>query len=176
MEKTLLLIDVDGPLNPYAGKPSRRPDGYDTHRVVPQRWTGKPLRLWLNKGHGPMLIEFALENNLELAWATTWEHEANTIIGPKIGLKEKWPVIEFKEHWHLKTWKFSAVANFATGRPLIWLDDDFKRYTKEQISFLQQRGNVPTLLHHVSPSIGMIPEDLVTIKKWLVTVCHYAKN
>ncbi len=33
MNRPLLLIDVDGPLNPYAAPPHRRPDGYQTHRM-----------------------------------------------------------------------------------------------------------------------------------------------
>lgn len=33
-----LLVDVDGPLNPYAAKPSQRPDGYETHRLMTPSW------------------------------------------------------------------------------------------------------------------------------------------
>lgn len=74
--KPLLLIDVDGPLNPYAAKASRRPEGYDTHRMRPTGWEGphvKPLRVWLNPEHGPALTALPFE----LAWCTTWQAEAN---------------------------------------------------------------------------------------------------
>lgn len=37
--RPLLLIDVDGPLNPYAAKPQSRPRGYGTHRMRPTGWT-----------------------------------------------------------------------------------------------------------------------------------------
>ncbi|MDQ0932254.1 hypothetical protein QFZ49_002184 [Streptomyces turgidiscabies] len=33
MNRPLLFLDVDGPLNPYAAKPEKRPDGYTTLRV-----------------------------------------------------------------------------------------------------------------------------------------------
>lgn len=33
MSRPLLFLDVDGPLNPYAAKPTKRPDGYTTLRV-----------------------------------------------------------------------------------------------------------------------------------------------
>lgn len=47
--KPLLLIDVDGPLNPYAAQAERRPEGYTTHRMRPTGWTPaqspRPLRV-----------------------------------------------------------------------------------------------------------------------------------
>ena len=38
MSRPLLYIDVDGPLNPYAAEPERRPAGYSTHRMKPEGW------------------------------------------------------------------------------------------------------------------------------------------
>lgn len=74
--KPLLLIDIDGPLNPYGGKPQRRREGYTTHRMRPSGWThDKPLRVWLNPGHGEELL--ALADRYELVWATTWKGEAD---------------------------------------------------------------------------------------------------
>jgi hypothetical protein len=74
--RPLLFLDVDGPLNPFAAKPTRRPDGYVTHRMAPQRWTeadrerlcaegrpvkrANPLRVWLNPAHGLTAGEFAV--------------------------------------------------------------------------------------------------------------------
>lgn len=50
--RPILYLDVDGPLNPYAAKPHRRPEGYSTHRMLPDSWRArgyrKPLRVWLN--------------------------------------------------------------------------------------------------------------------------------
>lgn len=97
--KPLLLIDVDGPLNPYAAKAQRRPEGYRTHRMRPTGWTeaeqAKPLRVWLNPDHGAELL--ALAEVYELVWATTWKDEANDWIGPHLGLPRlpfiDWPVM-----------------------------------------------------------------------------------
>lgn len=166
--KPLLLVDVDGPLNPYRGKPTKRPEGYTTHRLTPKNWIGKPLRLWLNPEHGPMLTEFAATNNMELAWATTWEHEANTLIGPRIGLTEHWPVVEFANDLRVLTlWKFAAVRDYAAGRDLVWLDDDFSRYPEAKDRFLQARTGARTRLHYVSPAKGLTRDDLNEIKNWL---------
>lgn len=35
--RPVLLLDVDGLLNPYAAKPHRRPEGYQAHRLLTPR-------------------------------------------------------------------------------------------------------------------------------------------
>lgn len=160
--KGLLLLDVDGPLNPYAAKPHRRPQGYDTHRLSPQGHRGQPYRVWLSKEHGPMLLDFAKQHNIELVWCTTWEHDANRLIGPNMGLPEL-PVIEFG--WTALQWKFSAVLEYARGRQIAWLDDDFDIYKQEKQWFEDQRSE-PTLLHWIDPKIGLKQEDLDKVGEW----------
>ena len=75
--RPLLLVDVDGPLNPYAAKPHQRPEGYKTHRLLTPRWEAaerarlsayglpnkqsKPPRVWLNPEHGPALAALPFE-------------------------------------------------------------------------------------------------------------------
>ncbi|MFE0674948.1 hypothetical protein [Streptomyces sp. NPDC058867] len=57
MARPLLFLDVDGPLNPWAAKPERRPEGCTTIRAT--AGPGRPLRVWLNPAHGPALRDFA---------------------------------------------------------------------------------------------------------------------
>lgn len=173
--KPLLLIDVDGPLNPYAAKPSKRPEGYLTYRKPffdPARNKMHELRVWLNPDHGKMLNEFAVSNGLELAWCTTWNSEANSWIGPKIGLTENWPTIMFDpiELADTNIWKFNAVEKYAQGRDLIWLDDDFNSYPRARDSFkLRRMHSSNTMLHWVSPRLGITKQDLIDIKVKVVT-------
>jgi hypothetical protein len=163
-ERPLLLLDVDGPLNPYGAKPHRRPEGFTTHRLRPAGWHDrKPLRVWLNPSHGALLLDFVATHGMELVWCTTWEHEANKLIGPHIGLPEL-PVIEFK--FTATEWKFNAVLKYAAGRPLAWLDDDFKMFAREREWFDKQRGETPTLLQLVSPRTGVTPDDLNAVASW----------
>ena len=176
MSNGLLLLDVDGPLNPYAAKPSRRPDGYTTHRLRPLGWehARKPLRVWLAPAHGPMLLDFSKTHELEMVWATTWQDDANRMIGPVIGMPEL-PVIRFDRHpGTLKGWKFPAVASYADGRPLAWLDDDFRHpsYIHAITEFQTGRGSTPTLLHHVDPAIGLTDADLDVVGSWFRTLVH----
>lgn len=163
--KPLLLLDVDGPLNPYAAKPTRRPEGYTTHRLAPKGCNPrKPYRVWLHPGHGRMLLDLTERAGMELVWCTTWEHDANTMIGPVVGLPEL-PVIEFG--FTATRWKFNAVAEYAAGRPLAWLDDDFADYPDERAWFETQRGDTPTLLHHVNPRTGCTADDLAAVEAWV---------
>ncbi|SEB67496.1 hypothetical protein SAMN05216482_0488 [Streptomyces sp. PAN_FS17] len=100
MSRPLLFLDVDGPLNPYAAKPTRRPDGYTTLRVPRDNgdfqdhqelsFRRGPLRVWLNPAHGQALLKLGYE----LCWATTWMADANRWIGPVIGLPEL-PFVDF---------------------------------------------------------------------------------
>lgn len=113
-----------------------------------------------------MLLAFAEKHGVELAWCTTWEHDANTMIGPRIGLPQL-PVVEFG--FTATKWKFGAVLDFAGDRPVAWLDDDFAEFPYFRDEFLAARGDRPTLLHHVSPRVGIKSEDLDAVAHWLST-------
>lgn len=164
--KPLLLLDVDGPLNPFGAKPERRPVGYTTHRLVLDGWTERrPLRVWLNPDHGRKLTELAAEFSLELAWATTWQHDANRLIGQLIGLPVL-PVIEFGNALRTSAWKWNAVSAYAEDRPLAWLDDDFHNWRDGRAAFDIVRADKPTLLRTVDRSIGMTDADLDAVATW----------
>jgi hypothetical protein len=166
--KPVVFLDVDGPLNPYMAKPTRRPVGFETHRLRPTGWVDRrDLRVWLAPEHGPMLLDFVAEHNAELVWATTWEHDANRFIGPAIGLPEL-PVVE----WGFTAfhWKFDAMLAYAGKRPLVFFDDfdgDKARYSSEIEWFEAQRGDLPTRLHFVDPRIGLTELDFSLAGMWL---------
>jgi hypothetical protein len=183
----LLLLDVDGPLNPYAAKRNLRPPGYATFRRTSYgAWLGgrnarrhKGLRVWLHPGHGAILRALAEETGLELVWATTWLDEANTFIGPSVGLPEL-PVIHYPpadlqcegdggHRWRRDgAWKWSGVAAYAAGRPLAWLDDDhgYPHFARARGAFEHERRNCPTLLCHVDPRSGLQTAHLDEIRSW----------
>lgn len=92
--RPLLFLDVDGPLNPYAAKRERRPEGYTTLRGprgggAPEEnserlFRRRPLRVWLSPEHGRDLLRL----DYELCLATTWMADANRWIAPVLGLPE----------------------------------------------------------------------------------------
>jgi hypothetical protein len=168
----LILIDVDGVTNPwlmpYRG---RRLAGYRTHYFRPTGWehTLEPLRVFLNAGHGPMLLELAETTGWQLVWATTWEAQANEMIGPAMGLPEL-PYVAFgAQPGSLQDWKFGAVSVYAGGRPLAWFDDDFNTpgHQPALARFYLRRESAPTMLRNVSPHVGLTADDVHVVREWV---------
>ena len=160
--KPLLLLDVDGPLNPYGAR--SRPLGYTTHRVIPEGWRNGELRLWLNPRHGQMLRE--VSRYVDLVWATTWRDQANAIIGPIIGLPEL-PVIPIERPTHSAKhiWKLSAVQEYVGGQPFAWLDDDFMKADMDWAA-IRTVEVAPTLLLSIDESIGLVRADIDKVERW----------
>jgi hypothetical protein len=174
-----LLVDVDGPLNAYAAQRTRRPDGYATHRLITPRWEDverrrlsalgmpykriKPLRVWLNPSHGAALTHLPFE----LAWATTWEEEANEYIAPLIGLP-RLPVVTWSPQREAAAgvfWKTPQIVTWADGRPFAWIDDEI---TETDRAWVAEHHRGPALLHRVDPRIGLLPADFVTLTTWAI--------
>ncbi len=170
VSRPLLFLDVDGPLNPYAAKPEKRPAGYTTLRVPQDGETReehggpstrrRPLRVWLNPEHGQSLLRLGYE----LCWATTWMADANRWIAPVLGLPEL-PFIDFGDALFQERpdgvhWKSGPVVNYANGRPFAWVDDEQSDLDQAYVT-THHRG--AGLLHHVNPRIGLREDDFHTL-------------
>lgn len=165
--KPMLLIDIDGPLNPYAALTRRRvPEGYTRHRMRPTGWTSGPaLPVLLNPGHGEELL--ALAGRYELIWATTWKDEANEWIGPHLGLPAL-PYIDWPEmHGSAPDgtyWKTRYVVEYAAGRPFAWVDDEI---TDRDRAWVAEHGaGGESLLLHIDPRVGLERADFDTLAAW----------
>ncbi|MEV6543099.1 hypothetical protein [Streptomyces sp. NPDC051665] len=164
--RPLLFLDVDGPLNPYAAQPERRPEGYTTIRVtVPDR--PRPLRVWLNPTHGPALLGLGYD----LCWATTWMAAANRWIAPVVGLPEL-PYVDFGDRLFAERpdgvhWKTEAIVAYAGGRPFAWVDDEQSAPDGE---FVTAHHPGPALLHHVNPRLGLREGDFAVLAEFAATV------
>ncbi|MEU6193561.1 hypothetical protein [Streptomyces sp. NPDC047061] len=161
MSRPLLFLDVDGPLNPYAAQPERRPAGYTTIRATVR--PGRPLRVWLNPSHGPALLALGYE----LCWATTWMAEANRWIAPVVGLPEL-PYVDFgrgllAERPDGVHWKTEAIVAYAEGRPFAWVDDE---QSPADTLYVHAHHPGPALLHHVNPRIGLREADFTALAEF----------
>ncbi|AEM89019.1 HAD domain-containing protein [Streptomyces violaceusniger] len=164
-EKPLLLLDVDGPLNPYAAPAHRRPEGYTTHRMRPPGWEDrwqKPLRVWLKPDHGPALLALPYR----LVWCSTWQTHANTFIAPVLGLPElehvPFPSSPSRPNARLY-WKTSYVVDWAAGRPFVWVDDETTKYDQEYVDDHHEGfGRIV----HVKPNFGLRDDDFALINAW----------
>lgn len=179
----LLLLDVDGPLNPYLASPGR-PEGFRTYRETSEgEWVedddADGFKVWLHPGHGALLRKLADDTGLELVWATAWRHAANERVAPAIGL-DPLPVIDFhavdihvdergRLHWLVDgRWKWPSVVSYAAGRPLAWLDDEHNDsgFQVARAAFDRDRSGSPTLLCHVDPRYGLQDKHFDEVRDW----------
>lgn len=174
----LLLIDVDGVLSPQAltkaARVQRVKRGFceiewRSRFVYPPSTKWTPLySVALNRKHGEMLSRLSIELDIELAWGTLWASNANRIISPALGLP-RLPYVDFWTHSsNSSSWKWSAVADFAAGRPLVWVDDGFgdAHARRAASGFDRSRRGLPTLLQSIDPVVGLRWSDIESIREW----------
>lgn len=161
MEKPWLLIDVDGVLNPEPlirrsvkeVPPEFAERGFELHKIKPKGFT-RFFQVGLSPEHGRMLL--AMQDVFQLGWATTWEDEANTKIGPKIGLP-KLPYAKVSERGD----KAQGVRELVGNTPFAWLDD--LHYWHGGSEFTDDPN---VLLVAVNPEVGLTAENLTEAREW----------
>lgn len=167
--KPLLLIDVDGPLNPWAASNNslRKGKKFTCHKLL-------GFKVWLTRWHGEELLK--LTDVFDLVWATTWEHDANSLIGPRIGLPDL-PVIEFNKHLPSQPpepglhWKTSVINAYSIAheRPFAWVDDEVG--VKDGVHFAQW-GRHSFLTLQIDPATGLTEDHFVELRTWAEGVLH----
>ncbi|MCY0952162.1 hypothetical protein [Streptomyces sp. H27-S2] len=171
-DRPLLLLDVDGPLNPFRSRLAGL-RGYAGHRMRPTIWMSRRnpasrsarrgLKVRLHPAHGARLTALPYE----LAWATTWMHQANTMIAPHIGLPGDLPVIEWPELFTPDpdglSWKTRALVDWAAGRPFAWVDD---MITPLDRAWVAAHHPAPALLLRVHPRHGLRDRDFSALTRW----------
>ncbi|WP_427889434.1 HAD domain-containing protein [Kribbella sp. GL6] len=117
--RPLLLLDFDGPLNPHAA--DGVPPGYRRHEITEGARTWRVL---LNPSHGVELN--ALAASFDLVWATSWEHGANRLLSPLLGLPTDLPTIMWPERSPVRrgSWRAAYVAEWVGERSFAWVDDE----------------------------------------------------
>ncbi len=147
----LLLLDVDGVLNPFPDTP----EGFTEYAFFPE--DDEPVRL--ASFHSDWLGELAAV--FEIAWASGWGHDANRLICPLFGLPD-FPVISFTAVPFEPRAKVPAVAAFAGDRPAAWVDD---LLTQEAQVWAETR-TAPTLLLPVDSATGLTRHHVDELLDW----------
>jgi hypothetical protein len=156
------LIDVDGVLNRWLL--TQAEPGWVRHEASPGE-SGTTFTLYLNPDHGKLLAAFAEQTNTELIWGTTWESDANTCIGPHVGLPEL-PVAPLPPFHGLDAesfrWKADGFIPWLAGRPFVWFEDDPGE--KRRADKLAEQ---PHLVVLVDPAEGLQQHHLDEAARWL---------
>jgi len=151
MTSPLLLLDIDGTLCPLGPGPEA---------VIKHLWTGAGS-VWFRADLPEVLAELAAD--YELAWATAWQHHANLLLAPALGLPTL-PVVHFTDpapdevgsRYAGRTWKLPGVQRFAADRPLAWIDDDLH---PDAYTWAAMR-RIPTKLITSDPNRGITDSDV----------------
>ena len=158
-----LLLDVDGPLNPYAAPwfRLREPaDGFAFHHLTIE--PGRSYRVALNPEHGRWLREVA--SVVDLAWATTWRDAANRLIAPVLGLPQDLPFVPLLGPFVGSPdygWKTDQVSDWVGNRPFVWLDDEITELTQARLA--ETAGAGRHLARPVAPDVGLTREDIAAV-------------
>jgi HAD domain in Swiss Army Knife RNA repair proteins len=160
MTRSLILLDVDGVLNP-----SRRPGpGWLVEQITVD---GETYPVRLNPHHGAELLALADDTGAELVWATTWNQHANEEIGPRIGLPELRVLQMPNEGWtgFGANPKTQAVATQTGGCPFVWFDDALSRH--DRIYLDDHVGRNTFRLIHIGQRRGLTAKHITQARTWL---------
>lgn len=120
MTKPILLLDVDGVLNP-----DRLPDDWEFEPRFQSDEESGGLPLDLSREMGAAIEEVGFD----MRWLTTWGEYANTNIGPHFGWRAMPVAAEpYKEHPYF--WKVLAVQRLLAepGPLVVWIDDEADKF------------------------------------------------
>ena len=151
----LLLMDVDGVLNPYPDCP----DGFTEYIFFPE--DQEPVRL--SARQGDWLRELAA--HFAMAWASSWEAQANLHLCPHFGLPEL-PFVLFPPRPFEPSAKVPPIDLFVGHRPVAWVDDIV---TAEALHWASER-DAPTLLVEVDPAVGLTRNAVDELLAWKLTL------
>lgn len=181
MTRPLILVDVDGVLNPEFTSRERSRAVYTSDCglstctacgwIQRRVWVdGSQFRVVVQPRHGALLIDLARSTGAELAWGTTWNEWANTHVSPLIHLP-KLPVAPCPWSNPVPGYDYPGkdrkpAVEWTQGRPFVWLDDapDAAKQVAKLVAGTSQEWHVV----QVNERTGLRAADIEEAKQWLL--------
>ncbi len=172
-----LFLDVDGVLNPFELSPESAAEGFDdfdVHVVQFELEPGRPrdFMVRLSPAMGARIARLAVN----IHWATTWEHRADSAIAPLCGLPRGLPVLSpLNEAEEWEDWKFLAVRRTVEHdpRPFVWIDDDIDFFQDGALTPSEWAAGLstPNLLIAPDCDTGLLPRHLDAVEEFVRQHC-----
>lgn len=170
------FMDIDGVLNAFNPNEAKQAWNTDTINTFTLQPTGTQSRYRMNVI--PEVVEKVndlLERfPIELRWLTTWEHDANLLFAPKVGLRNDFEVCEsaqvspgfatFAGNVDLKTMFIQEAVSDPTAR-IIWTEDCIPIDPSIDVEELLQNPRLCPI--RPNDDIGLSPNDFIQIENWL---------
>jgi hypothetical protein len=146
-------------------------EDFDVHEVEFVFESGGPrlFQVRLSPTMGARIARLAVD----IHWATTWGHRADSAIAPLCGLPRGLPVLSPRneaEEWDLD-WKFLAVRRSVQRdpRPFVWIDDDIDFFVDEGVTPREWAASLatPSLLIAPDADTGVVPRELDAVEEFV---------
>lgn len=164
MAKPIILLDVDGVLNPCPFKAERSPG-----------WAFEPtFRSNERSGRWPLNVSKEMAQELlsitdDIRWLTTWCDQAHPNIGGPVFGWPEFPVLQDHRKFSRNFfWKPANVQDVTRepGPPVIWIDDDSAGYVEAcTLESLDPHGRLLVITPECD--IGLTREHFARIREWL---------
>jgi hypothetical protein len=154
MSLPVLAVDIDGVISLFGAE--EQPDRAHTKIELVD---GVPHLISLPAGDRLQ----RLSECFELVWASGWEDKANFYLPALLGLPEL-PHVTFDGAASAGTvhWKLGPLEEYAVGRPLAWIDDNFNDGCFEWA----ERRAEPTLLVPTEAHLGLEEIHVGALEAW----------
>ncbi|HWP33893.1 MAG TPA: hypothetical protein VNL97_09130 [Solirubrobacterales bacterium] len=154
MSLPILAVDIDGVISLFGAE--EQPDRAFTKLELVD---GVPHLISLPAGDRLR----RLGEHFELVWASGWEDKANFYLPLMLGLPEL-PHVAFAGTVAAGAahWKLGPLEEFASGRALAWIDDNFNESCFEWA----ERRPEPTLLVPTESHLGLEEAHVGALEAW----------
>lgn len=170
--RPLLLLDVDGVLNPSAEPTSGTGGWADWQPLQDLPGPMRPLvgRTWASREQGAALADLGCA----VEWATTWDHHAATTFGKHFGW-QTYPTISWEPSKAITIPGHLESLSQHGGLPklVVWVDDEHRPgghlATDPRIESHLSALNCRVLRVGPDPRIGLTARQVACIANWLRT-------